>query len=109
IVEGNHKADQAARGVWSLDAAKSLHAFLHLGAKALAKTCHISLSQAKNIVALCPYCQKGPLWEAGVNPRGLSSNQIWQTDVTTCELLKPNKYLIVTIDTFSSTILATMA
>ena len=109
IIEGNHQADQAAQGVWSIDAAKNLHAFLHLGAKALAKTCQIPLSQAKNIVALCPCCQKGPLWEAGVNPRGLSSNQIWQTDITECDLLKPNIYLIVTIDTFSSTILATMS
>ncbi|NXL39982.1 PO113 protein, partial [Glaucidium brasilianum] len=58
IIEGNNMADRAARGVWSLDAAKHLHSFLHLGAKALSKTCHISLSQAKNIIALCPYCQK---------------------------------------------------
>ncbi|NWS50703.1 POL1 protein, partial [Probosciger aterrimus] len=55
--EGNQKADQAAKGIWTLAEARDLHVQLHLGAKALAKQCRIPLTQAREIVATCPYCQ----------------------------------------------------
>ncbi|NWJ10408.1 PO113 protein, partial [Crypturellus undulatus] len=35
IVEGNRKADEKATGVWSVQEARKLHEFLHLGARAL--------------------------------------------------------------------------
>ncbi|NWY69242.1 POL1 protein, partial [Erithacus rubecula] len=55
---GNDKADAAAKGLWTLQEARQLHKSLHMGAKALAKRCSISISDAKHIVATCPHCQK---------------------------------------------------
>ncbi|NWY76813.1 POL1 protein, partial [Erithacus rubecula] len=55
---GNDKADAAAKGLRTLQEARQLHESLHIGAKALAKRCSISISDAKHIVATCPHCQK---------------------------------------------------
>ncbi|NXY79928.1 POL1 protein, partial [Glareola pratincola] len=55
---GNDKADAAAKGLWTLRGARQLHESLHIGAKALAKKCEISVTDAKYIVATCPHCQK---------------------------------------------------
>ncbi|NXX47231.1 POL1 protein, partial [Tricholaema leucomelas] len=56
---GNDRADEAAKGLWSLTDARELHeSLLHIGAKALAKKCDISISDAKHVVATCPRCQK---------------------------------------------------
>ncbi|NWU73112.1 POL1 protein, partial [Pterocles burchelli] len=55
---GNDKTDAAAKGLWTLRDARQLHESFHVGAKALAKTCGISVTNAKHIVATCPYCQK---------------------------------------------------
>ncbi|NXY52312.1 POL1 protein, partial [Ceuthmochares aereus] len=54
---GNDRADAAAKGLWTLRDARQLHESLHIGAKALAKKCEISVSDAKHIVATCPHCQ----------------------------------------------------
>ncbi|NXS65374.1 POL1 protein, partial [Pandion haliaetus] len=56
--EGNDKADKAALGIWTLTRARELHAWLHLGAKALAKHCDIALSQARDVVSTCAHCQR---------------------------------------------------
>ncbi|RMB89356.1 hypothetical protein DUI87_34269 [Hirundo rustica rustica] len=104
---GNDKADAAAKGLWMLRDARQLHESLHIGAKALAKKCGISTADAKHIVATCPHCQKSPLWSNGVNPRGLKASEIWQTDFTLCQLLKPRAWLAVTVDTYSGVIIAT--
>ena len=104
---GNDKADAAAKGLWMLRDARQLHESLHIGAKALAKRCGISVTDAKHIVATCPYCQKAPLWSSGVNPRGLKASEVWQTDFTLCQLLKPRGWLAVTVDTYSGVIVAT--
>ncbi|NXS83906.1 POL1 protein, partial [Erpornis zantholeuca] len=55
---GNDKADAAAKNLWTLQSARQLHDFLHIGAKALAKRCDIPLVDAKHIVATCPHCQR---------------------------------------------------
>ncbi|NWH91320.1 POL1 protein, partial [Aegithalos caudatus] len=55
---GNDKADAAAKGLWTLRDARQLHESLHIGAKALAKRCSISPTDAKHIVAARPHCQK---------------------------------------------------
>ncbi|NWZ17416.1 POK8 protein, partial [Agelaius phoeniceus] len=104
---GNDKADAAAKGVWTLKEARQLHESLHIGAKALAKRCRISTVDAKHVIATCPHCQKSPLWSSGVNPRGLKASEIWQTDFTQCQLLKPRAWLAVTVDTYSGMIVAT--
>ncbi|RMB99729.1 hypothetical protein DUI87_23731 [Hirundo rustica rustica] len=104
---GNDKADAAAKGLWTLRDARQLHESLHIGAKALAKKCGISTADAKHVMATCPHCQKSPLWSSGVNPRGLKASEIWQTDFTLCQLLKPRAWLAVTVDTYSGVIVAT--
>ncbi|KAF4803720.1 endogenous retrovirus group K member 113 Pol protein-like protein [Turdus rufiventris] len=73
---GNDKADAAAKGVWTLKDAHQLHESLHIRAKALAKKCGISTTDAKHVVTTCPHCQKSPLWSSGVNPRGLKASEI---------------------------------
>ncbi|NXX44454.1 POL1 protein, partial [Tricholaema leucomelas] len=55
---GNDRADAAAKGLGRLRDARELHESLHIGAKALAKKCEISVTDAKHIVATCPHCQK---------------------------------------------------
>ncbi|NXE85088.1 POK25 protein, partial [Cochlearius cochlearius] len=104
---GNDKADAAAKGLWTLRDACQLHESLHIGAKALAKKCGISATDAKHIVATCPHCQKTPLWSSGVKPRGLKASEVWQTDFTLCQLLRPRAWLAVTVDTYSGVIIAT--
>ncbi|NWR22078.1 POK8 protein, partial [Emberiza fucata] len=104
---GSDKADAAAKGIWTLKEARQLHESLHIGAKALAKKCGISTTDAKHVVATCPHCQKSPLWSSGVNPRGLKASEIWQTDFTQCQLLRPRAWLAVTVDTYSRMIVAT--
>ncbi|NXM92695.1 POL1 protein, partial [Oenanthe oenanthe] len=104
---GNDKADAAAKGLWTIQDARQLHESLHIGAKALARQCNIPMSDAKYIVATCPYCQKSPLWSSGINPRGLKALEIWQTVFMLCQLLKPRAWLAVTVDTFSGMIVAT--
>ncbi|MCQ4179481.1 transposase family protein, partial [Klebsiella pneumoniae] len=64
-------------------------------------------TDAKHVVATCPHCQKAPLWSSGVNPRGLKASEVWQTDFTLCQLLKPRAWLAVTVDTYSGVIVAT--
>ncbi|XP_014108299.1 PREDICTED: endogenous retrovirus group K member 113 Pol protein-like [Pseudopodoces humilis] len=104
---GNDKADAAAKGLWTLQDARQLYESLHVGAKALVKKCNISIADARHIVATCPHCQKAPLWSSGINPRGLKASEIWQTDFTLCQILKPRAWLAVTVDTYSGMIVAT--
>nr|XP_013808265.1 PREDICTED: endogenous retrovirus group K member 11 Pol protein-like [Apteryx mantelli mantelli] len=105
--EGNAEADKAAGRVMTLREARDLHEWLHVGAKALAKTCHIPISEARGVVATCPYCCRRPLQEGGTNVRGLMANQVWQTDFTLCQRLRPDPWLAVTVDTYSGMIVAT--
>ncbi|XP_014110209.1 PREDICTED: endogenous retrovirus group K member 113 Pol protein-like [Pseudopodoces humilis] len=104
---GNDKANAAAKGLWTLQDARQLHESLHVGAKALVKKCNISIADARHIVAICPHCQKAPLWSSGINPRGLKASEIWQTDFTLCQILKPRAWLAVTVDTYSGMIVVT--
>ncbi|NWZ33335.1 POK25 protein, partial [Brachypodius atriceps] len=96
-----------AKNLWTLQTARQLHESLHIGPKALAKRCNIPMTDAKHIVATCPYCQKSPLWLSGINPRGLKPAEIWQTDFTLCQPLKPRAWLAVTVDTFSGVTIGT--
>ncbi|NXT30459.1 POK7 protein, partial [Syrrhaptes paradoxus] len=64
--------------------AKLSHAFFHQNAQALVRMFQISKSQAKAIISTCPDCQlvQPPVSTGAVNPRGLQSLQLWQTDIT---------------------------
>ncbi|NXJ27771.1 POK10 protein, partial [Dicrurus megarhynchus] len=112
IAEGNHQADllmlpaQVVPDRFSQ--AKISHSFFHQNAAALAKTFALPSHQASSIVAVCPDCQRHffPSLAGGVNPRGLQSLEIWQTDVTHFPEFGRLKYIHSSIDTFSGALFA---
>ncbi|NXH41572.1 POK25 protein, partial [Dicaeum eximium] len=114
ICEGNRKADRMAMTArlvnsnlpYIFEQAKMSHAFFHQNAPALTRMFRITQAQARAIVTACPQCQACalPTLTAGVNPRGLESNEIWQTDVTHFPSFGRLKYVHVSIDTFSHAI-----
>ncbi|RMC01090.1 hypothetical protein DUI87_22356 [Hirundo rustica rustica] len=88
--------------------AKLSHAFFHQNAQALMETFHISKSHAKEIISACPDCQlvQPPASMGAVNPRGLHSLQLWQTDVTKYPSFGKLKNVHVSVDTFSGAVFA---
>ena len=79
------------------------HQFFHQGATALSKHLSLTNNETKEIVCTCPTCPSLiPSFSAtDVSPRGLSTNEIWQMDVTHYPPFKPLTYIHVTIDTLS--------
>lgn len=80
----------------SLQEVQDLHASIHSGTRALARTCSIPISAARDVVQACPHCDTTPVIGAGINPRGLAPLQIWQMDFTYEGHLIPRKWLAVT-------------
>ncbi|NWR62368.1 POK6 protein, partial [Bucorvus abyssinicus] len=111
ITEGNDQADMlvaTAFFTFQFDNAIRSHQFYHHNAKALMKKFQLSTAQARSIIQSCPDCQKySSIVPEGVNPKGLMTNEIWQSDVTHIPEFGKLKYVHVTIDTFSSFISAT--
>ena len=84
LVDGNNKADALLSVLTAFQQATASHQFFHQNSQALRKQFDIPHSQAKQIIKECPDCQalsKAPP-STGVNPQVLSSQIIWQTDVT---------------------------
>ncbi|TRZ19392.1 hypothetical protein HGM15179_007720 [Zosterops borbonicus] len=114
IAEGNQRADALAAPVAMtplpdvFQQAKISHQLFHQNAPGLVRQFHLSRDQAKAIVATCPSCQRHavPTMHAGVNPRGLHSNEIWQMDVTHIAEFGRLKYVHVSVDTFSGVVFA---
>ncbi|NWZ79250.1 POK6 protein, partial [Poecile atricapillus] len=113
LTEGNEQPDTLAMIMHItlpniFKQAKLNHSFFHQNAPALHCMLKITKNQAKVIVTTCPDCQKHSLWfiRAGVNPRGLQSLQIWQSDVTHYASFGKFKYLHVSSDTFSGAVFA---
>ncbi|NXO57943.1 POK6 protein, partial [Aramus guarauna] len=78
------------------------HQFFHQSAKVLVKQFGITISDAKLIVQTCPDCQQQPTGSLYMtNPRGLVALQLWQTDVTHVPEFGRQKFVHVSIDTFS--------
>ncbi|RMC03834.1 hypothetical protein DUI87_19587 [Hirundo rustica rustica] len=88
--------------------AKLSHQLFHQNAPGLVRRFHLTREQAKAIVAACPSCsqQAVPTLHAGVNPRGLRSCEVWQTDVTHFPQFGRQKYIHVSVDTFSGAVFA---
>ncbi|TRZ10837.1 hypothetical protein HGM15179_016269 [Zosterops borbonicus] len=93
IAEGNRRADALAAPVAKaplpdiFQQAKLSHQLFHQNVPGLVRGFKLTRDQAKAIVATCPSCQQHaiPTMHAGVNPRGLSSNEVWQiTALKTC-------------------------
>ncbi|NWU43971.1 POK11 protein, partial [Hylia prasina] len=114
IAKGNRRADALAApaAVTPLpdifEQAKLSHRLHHQNAPGLVRRFHLIRDQAKAIVAACPHCQQYalPTIGAGVNPRGLSSCEVWQTDVTHISQFGTLKYVHVSVDTFSGAVYA---
>ncbi|RMC06403.1 hypothetical protein DUI87_15837 [Hirundo rustica rustica] len=90
IAEGNRRADTLAAPAAMaplpsiFEQAKLSHQLFHQNAPGLVRRFHITREQAKAIVATCPSCNQHtlPTLSEGVNPRGLKSCEVWQTDMT---------------------------
>ncbi|RMC19652.1 hypothetical protein DUI87_03213 [Hirundo rustica rustica] len=114
IAEGNRKADALAAPAEMaplpniFEQAKLSHQLFHQNAPGLVRHFHITREQAKAIVAVCPSCSQHavPTLHAGVNPWGLRSCEVWQTDVTHFPQFGCQKYIHVSIDTFSGAVFA---
>ncbi|KFZ48886.1 hypothetical protein N321_10659, partial [Antrostomus carolinensis] len=114
IAEGNRRADAlAAPAVMAtlpnvFEQAKISHQLFHQNAPGLVRQFHITREQAKAIVDTCPNCQQHalPTVSTGANPRGLNSCELWQTDVTHIQSFGRQKYVHVSVDTFSGAVFA---
>lgn len=114
VAEGNRRADALAMPVQvpnvpdTFAQAKLSHQFYHQNAPALMRMFKLPKEQARAIVATCPSCQSYQVPSLGsrVNPRGLSSCEIWQRDVTHVPQFGRSKYVHVSVDTFSGAVFA---
>ncbi|RMC17253.1 hypothetical protein DUI87_05831 [Hirundo rustica rustica] len=114
VAEGNRGADALATPAAMaplpsiFEQAKLSHQLHHQNAPGLVRRFHITREQAKAIVATCPSCNQHalPTLSAGVNPRGLNSCELWQTDVTHIPQFGRSKYVHVSVDTFSGAVFA---
>ncbi|XP_064267307.1 uncharacterized protein LOC135295140 [Passer domesticus] len=114
IMEGNRRADalaapaQVAPLPCVFEQAKLSHQLFHQNAPGLVRQFKISREQARAIVATCPQCQafQLPSIPSGTNPRGLSSCEVWQMDVTHVPEFGRLSYVHVSIDTFSNAVYA---
>lgn len=113
--EGNMRADKLvsipqATPIPKQTIAREAHSMFHQNAKGLHREFQISMEEARAIVKACPICSHhngGCGLGLGVNPRGLSTNETWQMDVTHVAEFGRLKYVHVTIDTYSHFIWAT--
>lgn len=114
IAEGNRRADALAAPVQmaplpdAFQQAKLSHQQFHQNAPGLVCQFQLTRDQAKAIVATCPQCQSFqlPAINAGANPRGLKSCELWQMDVTHIPSFGRFKYMHVSVDTFSGAVYA---
>lgn len=98
-VEGNWRADALTASAMvpnTLMQAKLSHDFYHQNATALQRQFKLTREQARTIVRSCQTCQNfilPPLY--GVNPWGLRSQDLWQTDVTHFNAFGGYKYILL--------------
>ncbi|TRZ06173.1 hypothetical protein HGM15179_020934 [Zosterops borbonicus] len=83
--------------------AKLSHQQYHQNVPGLIRQFRLTWSQTRAIVVTCPNCQLQaiPSMGIGVNPWGLGSCEVWQTDITHIPSFGRLKYVHVSIDTYS--------
>ncbi|RMC14874.1 hypothetical protein DUI87_07050 [Hirundo rustica rustica] len=114
IAEGNRRADALAAPVEMaplpdiFGQAKISHQLFHQNAPGLVCQFRLTQEQARAIVSMCPSCQQHalPALSAGANPRGLNSCEVWQMDVTHIMSFGRQRYVHVSVDTFSGAVYA---
>ncbi|NXV27511.1 POK10 protein, partial [Rissa tridactyla] len=112
LTEGNTVADYHTLSVTTPDImqqAKMSHNFFHQNAKASRKQFSLTQQQAHDIVRTCADChQLAPLPSfVGVNPRGLTPDELWQSNVTHVMEFGHLCYVHVSVDSFSHFVVAT--
>lgn len=108
IAEGNRVANAACYVAYDLlGAARSSHGQLHQSALALRQMFRISLGEARDIVQQCMACSQAMQLPEGVDPRGVSPNQLWQMDVTEYLPFGCLRHLHAIVDTCSGMLWAT--
>ncbi|KFO62893.1 hypothetical protein N302_11657, partial [Corvus brachyrhynchos] len=115
LAEGNSRADKLTVDIVNtlpniFEQAKLSHAFFHQNAQALMRMFRLSRDQARAIVNTCPDCQlvQPPVSMGAVNPRGLQSLQLWQTDITKYPSFGKYKNIHLSVDTFSNAVFASV-
>ncbi|NXE43412.1 PO113 protein, partial [Ptilorrhoa leucosticta] len=115
LTEGNSRADKLTVTIVNtlpniFEQAKLSHAFFHQNAQALMRMFHLSRDQVKAIINTCPDCQlvQPPVSTGAVNPRGLQSLQLWQTNVTKYPYFGKYKNIHLSVDTFSNAVFASV-
>ncbi|RMC19534.1 hypothetical protein DUI87_03091 [Hirundo rustica rustica] len=114
IAEGNRRADALAAPVEMapfpdiFGQAKISHQLFHQNAPGLVRQFHLTREQARAVVSMCPSCQQHalPALSAGANPRGLKSCEVWQADMTHIMSFGRQRYVHVSVDTFSGAVYA---
>ncbi|RMB93669.1 hypothetical protein DUI87_29899 [Hirundo rustica rustica] len=114
MAKGNRRADALAAPVKIgplpniFEQAKIHHQLFHQNAPGLVRQFLLTREQARAIVAMYPSCQQHalPPLSAGANPRGLNSCEVRQTDVTHVMSFGRQKYVHVSVDTFSGAVYA---
>lgn len=114
IAKGNRKVDALDTPVKVpslssvFEQAKLSHHFYHQNISALVRMCHLLMAQAEAIVGSSASCQsfQVPFFSAEVNPYGLHSCQLWETDVTHIPSFGRQKYVHVSVHTFSGAVFA---
>ncbi|RMC14804.1 hypothetical protein DUI87_06980 [Hirundo rustica rustica] len=88
--------------------AKISHQLFHQNAPGLVCQFHLIQEQARAIVSMCLLCQQHalPALSAGANPRGLNSCEVWQMDMTHIMSFGRQRYVHVSVDTFSGAVYA---
>ncbi|RMB95360.1 hypothetical protein DUI87_28348 [Hirundo rustica rustica] len=110
IAEGNRRAAPVEMAPLPdiFGQAKISHQLFHQNAPGLVRQFHLTQEQARAIVSMCPLCQQHalPALSAEANARGLNSCEIWQTDVTHIMSFGRQRYVHVSVDTFSGAVYA---
>ena len=81
LAQGNDEIDKFLIG--NVLEALEFHKKHHINSKGLKKDFSVTWQQAKEIIKRCPTCSfynQTPLL-AGINPKGMNRNEIWQMDV----------------------------
>lgn len=113
LSEGNHIADTITytyiTNVNNKQLATQSHASFHQNASTLRQQFRITKEEVRQIVKNCLACPiHHPVLTYSINPRGLMPNHLWQMDITLFPAFSRLKYILVSIDTFSGYIHATV-
>lgn len=109
LTEGNTTADQLTKlvALTNVELAEQSHKLHHQNSRSLQGQFQLTKETARQIVKQCPICPvHHSVPHLGVNPRGITPNQLWQMDVTHVPSFGKLQYVPVTIDTFSGFLMA---